>query len=988
MRETVGEGPATARGPTDQWGLDMRACSRRTSARIRRLGPLAVAVLVTALLPTSALAQTATARNIDSGCPTGVIPDAGFVDGAGTFAREIDCIVAYGIAAGTSTSTYSPGDEVTRGQMATFLANVMLATDHVRPSGLADYFTDDDGLSHERNINWLAAYGIVSGFGDGTYRPGDHVTRAQMATFLNNLLGVITGQRLTSGSDFFADDDGNAHEANINGLAAYGIVSGTSSSTYGPGGFVTRGQMAGFLAREADFLVDDGDLQVYEPPASEPVQVFTVTPTSAVTLPTSDNASTATSDLGRRTYTATLPADVSQVNIALLPAEQVVTASDGTVRFSSTTPVLENSGVSIEKLGSSTLDAADHTDDRTQLTGVTVVNRSVSFTVDAIVADSVVPVVYEDSVNPATDRLDLDGTASASSPKVPLERFGVGGRVTWGSDEPAVGTDVPVGTVRQASPASGFYTLDTTGDGVADYTLRLYAGDTFRYTAANGGPGTISSTQFGTWLSVGDRVDPGVYDPGNTWHTIVGDIPLTPSSVNASTSSGTVTLTVGKPSSPVASISSSTYRLQRALVSGGTIGSYTEIASVAANLSTISFTDTPGTGTWAYRVLVRSLTGDSPTTSPVQVSVVAPSSTAPASTSASYSDTDASGSTGPNGVLDNGDSLTFTFDRAVTLGSSWSLQLLDRDGTVGTIDNTNATYFITGDQRMVSFVVGAAGPSIGTSGGDGGLGGAGQLDIQPAASTTDSGFLQVMQVTGIGNNIGWWNLAKSGLTATYGNSRVVIDGTGAGARTPAAPGTPTVTSAASNRIEYGRDEVQQLSALVADGGTFTLTYTPPAGSSVTTAAIPYNATASAIYQALLNVGMPMIVTADGATGVSGGPINSSAIAFTFGGSNLGGVDVAPLTVDASQLTRTGGSVVAPAISTLTQGAQATGIGAWDGVRVYTLDGSYLGGDVAESAGRAVINLTQDVTPGQQVLVVVQQLGSTQRYSHTATVTMS
>ena len=53
---------------------------------------------------------------------------------------------------------------------------------------------DDDGLQpHEANINRLAAAGIVHGFADGTFGPNVPVNRAQMATFIDNAQAFLTG---------------------------------------------------------------------------------------------------------------------------------------------------------------------------------------------------------------------------------------------------------------------------------------------------------------------------------------------------------------------------------------------------------------------------------------------------------------------------------------------------------------------------------------------------------------------------------------------------------------------------------------------------------------------------------------------------------------------------------------------------------------------------------------------------------------------------
>ncbi len=61
-------------------------------------------------------------------CPPGQVPDAGFTDTEGnTFEFEIDCLAAYEITTGRTATTYAPGEEVSRVQMAQFIARV--ATD-------------------------------------------------------------------------------------------------------------------------------------------------------------------------------------------------------------------------------------------------------------------------------------------------------------------------------------------------------------------------------------------------------------------------------------------------------------------------------------------------------------------------------------------------------------------------------------------------------------------------------------------------------------------------------------------------------------------------------------------------------------------------------------------------------------------------------------------------------------------------------------------
>lgn len=115
------------------------------------------------------------------------------------------------------------------------------------PPTTTDYFTDDTGTTHEADINALRKAGITVGCTPTTYCPTASVSRDQMASFLRRALDLPP-----TTTDYFTDDTGNTHEQSINRLRKANITTGCTPTTYCPASVVTRGQMAAFLRRSVE----------------------------------------------------------------------------------------------------------------------------------------------------------------------------------------------------------------------------------------------------------------------------------------------------------------------------------------------------------------------------------------------------------------------------------------------------------------------------------------------------------------------------------------------------------------------------------------------------------------------------------------------------------------------------------------------------------------------------------------------------------------
>jgi plastocyanin len=89
--------------------------------------------------------------------------------------------------------------------------------------------------------NWLASRGIISGYGDGTFRPYNNTTRGQLAKIV--VLGEgwsLANPAQPTFSDVPAD---NAFYQYIETAVQHGVISGYGDGTFRPYNNVTRGQL-------------------------------------------------------------------------------------------------------------------------------------------------------------------------------------------------------------------------------------------------------------------------------------------------------------------------------------------------------------------------------------------------------------------------------------------------------------------------------------------------------------------------------------------------------------------------------------------------------------------------------------------------------------------------------------------------------------------------------------------------------------------------
>jgi len=173
-----------------------------------------------------------------------------------TFTDEIACLSAWSITKGAGDgTTFEPETRVPRWQMALFVDRLagLEASDAADLQAAMAAFDDIGKLSREARgaISRMHSSGVIRGGGGRRFRPHRPVTRGQTAAMLNRL-----HSRTSIATDYFKDDDGNTHESDINAIAAKGIVRGSTGQQFRPNGRVTRGQMAAMVVRYIKTRID------------------------------------------------------------------------------------------------------------------------------------------------------------------------------------------------------------------------------------------------------------------------------------------------------------------------------------------------------------------------------------------------------------------------------------------------------------------------------------------------------------------------------------------------------------------------------------------------------------------------------------------------------------------------------------------------------------------------------------------------------------
>lgn len=159
------------------------------------------------------------------------------------FSRNIISLREANVISGFPDSTFRPAQRVTRAEMSKFIFNGFEIEQNLSCAPFPDVNSSNGFF---RFVTSLRCNNIIAGFPDGLYRPDNSVTRGEMAKFIVNAAGF----KVNASAGFFPDaPTGNTFASEISTLKCLGVVRGFEDGTYKPGNTVTRGEMAAFIDR-------------------------------------------------------------------------------------------------------------------------------------------------------------------------------------------------------------------------------------------------------------------------------------------------------------------------------------------------------------------------------------------------------------------------------------------------------------------------------------------------------------------------------------------------------------------------------------------------------------------------------------------------------------------------------------------------------------------------------------------------------------------
>lgn len=167
----------------------------------------------------------------------------------------LNCDDHHPYVSGYGDGTFRPGRRVTRAEAVSIIYSLL--NENSLASNPKSSFSDIENHWAKDKINAVTSLGLVSGYPDGRFNPDGYITRAEFSAILSNFYP----DQNSTGGDHFSDIKGHWAENYIQAAAEKELIAGYPDGSFRPNNALTRAQiviiMNQVLLRNPDHLVMD-----------------------------------------------------------------------------------------------------------------------------------------------------------------------------------------------------------------------------------------------------------------------------------------------------------------------------------------------------------------------------------------------------------------------------------------------------------------------------------------------------------------------------------------------------------------------------------------------------------------------------------------------------------------------------------------------------------------------------------------------------------
>ncbi|WP_102344818.1 S-layer homology domain-containing protein [Bacillus sp. Marseille-P3661] len=159
------------------------------------------------------------------------------------YEQAVNALSSKGVIGGYDDGTFKPNKPVTRAEAAKMLAYDLGLTTNLANSKFNDVKSGDWFF---QPVTALSQTGGISGYEDGSFKPGKTITRAELASMLVKAYS-LTNNGDSASSPFTDVTPTSWYASAIQTLYTNKITSGKTATQFAPNAVVTRGEIAAFI---------------------------------------------------------------------------------------------------------------------------------------------------------------------------------------------------------------------------------------------------------------------------------------------------------------------------------------------------------------------------------------------------------------------------------------------------------------------------------------------------------------------------------------------------------------------------------------------------------------------------------------------------------------------------------------------------------------------------------------------------------------------